>query len=123
TGSAALRRPLRARRQGAHRANHLRPPGEDGVPAALPLRAGPPDRRLRASAQVLQARRGLAITYRRRLGACHALAVERCVEDLIDRVDEDEVELAFRLARKVGQIGLVLAGKDDALQPRALRRE
>src|SRR6266508_3242832 len=53
----------------------------------------------------------------------HTLAVERRLEDLVDRVDEDEFQLSFRLSRELRLIGLVVARKDDALQAGTLRGE
>src|SRR5262249_40527231 len=50
-------------------------------------------------------------------------AVERRREDLVDRVDRDELELALRLRRKLVEVGLVLTRQDDALQSCTLSGE
>src|SRR5919201_683895 len=50
-------------------------------------------------------------------------AVERRIEHLVEGVGEHELELLPRLVREVGEIGLVLAGKDHAVYTRALRRQ
>src|SRR6266542_2474730 len=78
-------------------------------PPAAPTRMGP----ARSSSTASPCLSGLFLDRRRRPRGAAAGTVERDVEDLLDRVDEDEVELLACLGREVLEVDLVLRRQED----------
>src|SRR5439155_4065205 len=79
--------------------------------------------RARDSSRASSCASGLAFWCGRAVWTAGSVAVERCSEDIVNGVHEDEFLCVARLRWQLVEIALVLAGEDEPLQAGTLRGE